>query len=54
MSYLEEAEAFRKYVQDLGWGGVSEFTRKIGKSEEYVSHRIQLLKLPQDIKNNAK
>src|SRR5689334_23338674 len=50
MSYLEEAEAFRKYVQDLGWGGTSELARKIGKSEEYVSHRIQLLKLPQDIK----
>ncbi|MGN6709627.1 MAG: ParB/RepB/Spo0J family partition protein [Candidatus Nitrosocosmicus sp.] len=50
MSHLEEAEAFRKYVQDLGWGGTSELARKIGKSEEYVSHRIQLLKLPQDIK----
>ena len=50
MSYLEEAEAFRKYVQDLGWGGVTELAKKIGKSEEYVSHRIQLLKLPQDIK----
>jgi ParB family transcriptional regulator, chromosome partitioning protein len=50
MSSLEEAEAFRKYVQDLGWGGVSELSKKIGKSEEYVSHRIQLLKLPQDIK----
>jgi ParB family chromosome partitioning protein len=50
MSYLEEAEAFRKYVQDLGWGGVTELARKIGKSEEYVSHRIQLLKLPQEIK----
>ena len=50
MSALEEAEAFRKYVQDLGWGGVTELSRKIGKSEEYVSHRIQLLKLPQDIK----
>jgi ParB family chromosome partitioning protein len=50
MSPLEEAEAFRKYVQDLGWGGVTELSKKIGKSEEYVSHRIQLLKLPQDIK----
>ncbi len=50
MNSLEEAEAFRKYVQDLGWGGVTELSRKIGKSEEYVSHRIQLLKLPQDIK----
>ena len=50
MNSLEEVEAFRKYVQDLGWGGVTELSRKIGKSEEYVSHRIQLLKLPQDIK----
>ncbi len=50
MNSLEEAEAFRKYVQDLGWGGVTELSRKIGKSEEYVSHRIQLLKLPQEIK----
>ena len=50
MSALEEAEAFRKYVQDLGWGGVTELAKKIGKSEEYVSHRIQLLKLPQDVK----
>jgi len=50
MSALEEAEAFRKYVQDLGWGGVTELSKKIGKSEEYVSHRIQLLTLPQDIK----
>ena len=50
MSALEEAEAFRKYVQDLGWGGITELAKKIGKSEEYVSHRIQLLKLPQDVK----
>lgn len=50
MSAIEEAEAFKKYVQDLGWGGVTELAKKIGKSEEYVSHRIQLLKLPQDVK----
>jgi ParB family transcriptional regulator, chromosome partitioning protein len=50
MDPIEEAEAFRRYVLDFGWGGVSELARKIGKSEEYVSHRIQLLKLPTDIK----
>jgi ParB family chromosome partitioning protein len=50
MDPLEEAEAFRKYVLEYGWGGVSELGRKIGKSEEYVSHRIQLLKLPDEIK----
>ena len=51
MDPIEEAEAFRKYVLDLGWGGVSELARKIGKSEEYVSHRIQLLKLPEEIQS---
>src|ERR671919_1980888 len=50
MDPVEEAEAFRRYVVDFGWGGVTELASKIGKSEEYVSHRIQLLKLPTDIK----
>lgn len=57
MDPLEEAEAFRRYVVDFGWGGVSELARKIGKSEEYVSHHMQLLRLPDEIKekiaNNA-
>lgn len=50
MDPVEEAEAFRRYVVDFGWGGVSELAKKIGKSEEYVSHRIQLLRLSVDIK----
>lgn len=50
MDPVEEAEAFRKYVLDFGWGGVSELGRKIAKSEEYVSHRIQLLKLPEEVR----
>ncbi len=50
MTPIEEAEAFRRYVIDFGWGGVSELAKKIGMSEVYVSHRIQLLKLPNDIK----
>jgi ParB family transcriptional regulator, chromosome partitioning protein len=53
MDAIEEAEAFRRYVIDFGWGGVSELARKIGKSEEYVSHHIQLLKLPNDIKQRV-
>jgi ParB family chromosome partitioning protein len=53
MDPVEEAEAFRRYVMDFGWGGVSELAKKIGKSEEYVSHRIQLLKLPDDIKDQV-
>jgi ParB family chromosome partitioning protein len=51
MDPIEEAEAFRRYVIDFGWGGVSELARKIGKSEEYVSHHMQLLKLPEEIKH---
>jgi ParB family transcriptional regulator, chromosome partitioning protein len=50
MDPIEEAEAFRRYVVDFGWGGVTELAAKIGKSEEYVSHRIQLLKLPEEVK----
>jgi ParB family transcriptional regulator, chromosome partitioning protein len=51
MDPFEEAEAFRRYVVEFGWGGVSELAKKIGKSEEYVSHRIQLLRLSADIKD---
>jgi ParB family chromosome partitioning protein len=50
MDPVEEAEAFRRYVVEFGWGGVSELARKVGKSEEYVSHRLQLLKLPGSVK----
>lgn len=50
MDPIEEAEAYQKYVNEHGWGGVSDLGQKIGKSEEYVSHRMQLLKLPEDIR----
>jgi len=50
MAPIEEAEAYQKYVNEYGWGGVSELGKKIGKSEEYVSHRMQLLKLPDDVR----
>ena len=50
MDPIEEAQAYQKYVNEYGWGGVSNLGQKIGKSEEYVSHRMQLLKLPEDIR----
>ena len=53
MDPIEEAEAFRRYVIDFGWGGISDLAKKIGKSEEYVSHRIQLLKLSEEIKRGV-
>ena len=49
MDPIEEAEAYQKYVNEYGWGGVSDLSQKIGKSEEYVSHRMQLLKLPENV-----
>ncbi len=43
---IEEAEAFKSYAVSYGHGGVTRLARKIGKSEEYVSHRLLLLSLP--------
>ncbi|MFL6371321.1 MAG: ParB/RepB/Spo0J family partition protein [Nitrososphaeraceae archaeon] len=46
---IEEANAFKKYVLDLGWGGISELASKLGRSHSYIIKRIMLLDLPQDI-----
>jgi ParB family chromosome partitioning protein len=46
---IEEAEAFKSYIVNFGRGSVSELARRIGKSEEYVSHRMLLLGLPKPI-----
>ncbi len=50
MDPIEEAEAYQKYVNEFGWGGVGDLGKKIGKSEEYVSHRMHLLRLPDTVK----
>lgn len=46
---IEEAEAFKSYVMNFGRGSITHLARKIGKSEEYVSHRLLLLGLPKVI-----
>lgn len=46
---VEEAIAFKRYVEEFGWGGISDLAEKIGKSQEYVSRRIQLLHLPKRV-----
>jgi ParB family chromosome partitioning protein len=46
---LEKAQAFKKYVLESGWGGISELSSKIGRSHSYVIKHIMLLDLPQDI-----
>jgi ParB family chromosome partitioning protein len=48
---IEEARAFRNYVEEFGYGGETELARRIGKSQEYVSRRIGLLALPQRVQD---
>jgi ParB family chromosome partitioning protein len=43
---FEEARAFKAYVQDFGWGGISDLALKISKSPSYVCKRLSILKLP--------
>jgi ParB family transcriptional regulator, chromosome partitioning protein len=49
LSPIEEAQAFKKYVRDYGWGGVLELSTRIGKSPSYITKRIKLLDLPEDV-----
>jgi ParB family transcriptional regulator, chromosome partitioning protein len=46
---IEEAKAFRRYVDEGGYGAVSELASKIGKSEPFVSKRLALLSLPSEV-----
>jgi ParB family chromosome partitioning protein len=46
---VEEGLAFKKYVHEFGWGGISELAQKVCKSPSYVSRRIKLTNLPQDV-----
>lgn len=46
---IEEARAYRQYIELTGWGSAQELAIKIGKSPEYVSHRIALLRLPEQV-----
>lgn len=45
MNSIEEAQAFSKYVECSGWGGITELAKHIGRSQEFVTKRIQLLRL---------
>ena len=51
---IEEAQAFKVYVTDYGWGGVTHLANTIMKSEQYVSSRLQLLELPQKVIDRIK
>ena len=49
LNTIEEAKAFSRYVEENGWGSVSDLARRIGKNQVYVSKRLRLLKLPEDV-----
>lgn len=52
LSSIEEAKAFKVYVADFGYGGVSELASRIGKSPSYITRRIRLLDLHPDVINS--
>lgn len=43
---IEEARAFRLYIDSFGFGGISDLAKKIGKSPIYVYKKMSLLGLP--------
>ena len=49
LSPIEEANAFKVYLSDFGWGGISDLAAKISKSKSYVTKRIKLLNLPSEV-----
>lgn len=51
---IEEGRAYQRYVDEYGYGSISELARIIGKSEEYVSHRIRLLSLPPEVQGKVR
>jgi ParB family chromosome partitioning protein len=51
---LEEANAFKIYISDKGWGGVTDLSNKIGRSQSSIIRRIGLLDLPKDVLNRIR
>ncbi len=52
LSPLEEARSFKLFVIEKGWGSISDLSFKLGKSPSYITKRISLLDLPQDVKQS--
>jgi ParB/RepB/Spo0J family partition protein len=45
MNPIEEAEAYKKYINEYGWGGVSDLAGKIGKSISNIRRMSRLASL---------
>ncbi len=46
---IEEGRAFKAYVTEFGWGGISDLSNKISKSIPYISKRISMTDLPTEV-----
>ena len=53
LNVIEEAQAYKKYVLNFGWGGISDLAARIGKSASYIDKRLRLLDLPGHIVNSV-
>jgi ParB family chromosome partitioning protein len=51
LTIIEEGLAFRKYINEFGWGAATELALKLSKSSSYISKRMRLLDLPEDVLN---
>jgi ParB family chromosome partitioning protein len=49
ISPIEEGIAYKNYVKEYGWGGITELAKNLSKSVSYVDRRIKLLELPEDL-----
>ena len=49
MNPIEVATVFKKYSEDYGWGGISQLASRIGKSQEFVTKRLHLLKFSERV-----
>ena len=54
MNPLDEAKAFKTYVDDFGWGGITRLAEKLGKNSSYITKRIKLLDLPSDVRDSIR
>ncbi|MDG7012746.1 MAG: ParB/RepB/Spo0J family partition protein [Nitrososphaerota archaeon] len=48
---IEEARAFKSYVDEYGYGSETTLARTLGKSPSYVSRRIALLKMSANVQD---
>jgi ParB family chromosome partitioning protein len=46
---FDEARAFKKYVSENGWGGITELSKHIGRSPSYISKRVSLLEMSPEV-----